>query len=130
VQGGRSETVVSAIGAYKGERPLVMTGSITFEVVADGAWTLIIRPMEQGGTPSFAGSGDAVSAYFTAPAPGPWNVSHDGQSQFVVFAHCVGNSLKVEDVSGAMQDVATINFPRGPCFWEVQADGNWSLKPQ
>jgi len=67
-----------------------------------------------------------------SPPPGPttWDIAHDGQTSFFVFAHCVGGSVVVEDKSGAFLDTAQVEFPRGPCFWEVRADGAWSMKPQ
>ena len=71
-----------------------------------------------------------MSAYFPPPTAGTWNVAHDGQTGFFVYAHCVGGSIVVEDKSGAFQDAPRVEFPRGPCFWEVRADGTWSLKPQ
>ena len=43
--------------------------------------------------------------------------------------HCVGGSVLVEDASGAVQDQPQVTFSRGPCFWEVRADGAWCLKP-
>jgi hypothetical protein len=130
VQGGQSEVVASAIGSYRGQRPLVVEGPVSFQVTADGAWTLKVQPIPNGAKPAFSGTGDAVSAYFTPPAPARWDVAHDGQSSFFVFAHCVGGSIVVEDKSGAFQETAQVEFPRGPCFWEVRADGAWSMKPQ
>jgi hypothetical protein len=129
VQGERTESIVRAIGAYRGQRPLVVQGPVSFQVTADGAWSLRIQPMSSGGSPSFTGTGDAVSAYFAPPKPAPWAVAHDGQTGFFVYAHCLGGSIVVEDRSGAFQDSPQVEFPRGPCFWEVRADGTWSLKP-
>jgi hypothetical protein len=130
VQGDQSEVVASAIGSYRGQRPLVVQGPVSFQVTADGAWTLKVQPIPNGAKPAFSGAGDAVSAYFTPPGPTTWDVAHDGQTSFFVYAHCVGGSIVVEDKSGAVQDTAQIEFPRGPCFWEVRADGAWSLTPQ
>jgi hypothetical protein len=130
LQGGQSEVVASAIGSYRGQRPLVVQGPISFQVTADGAWTLKVQPIPNGAQPAFSGTGDAVSAYFTPPAPGTWDIAHHGQTSFFVFAHCVGGSIVVEDKTGALQDAAQIEFPRGPCFWEVRADGAWSMTPQ
>jgi len=126
----QSETLTSAIGPYTGQRPLVVEGPVAFHVTADGNWSLKVQPMISGATPNFSGSGDAVSAYFNPPGPGTWNVSHDGQSSFYVEAHCQGGSVTVADESGAVQMSTPITFLRGPCFWEVRADGNFSLSPQ
>jgi hypothetical protein len=130
VQDGQSEQLTSAIGAYHGQRPLVVEGPVSFQVTADGAWSLKLEPLPNGGTPAFSGTGDMVSAYFTPPGPTTWTITHDGQTTFFVYAHCIGGSIVVEDKSGNVKDTARVEFPRGPCFWEVRADGAWSLKPE
>lgn len=130
VQGDQSEVVTSAIGSYRGQRPLVVQGPVSFQVTADGRWTLQVRPMASGAKPAFSGTGDAVSAYFAPPAPTTWDIAHDGRTKYFVFAHCVGGSIVIEDKSGSFQDTRQIDFPRGPCFWEVRADGAWSMQPQ
>jgi hypothetical protein len=129
LQGGQAEVLTSAIGPYKGQRPLVVTNAVTFDVTADGEWSLKVQPMNRGGTAAFSGAGDLVSAYFTPPLATNWSIVHDGQSVFVAYAHCVGGSILVADSSGAVQDQQRITFSRGPCFWEVRGDGAWSLKP-
>jgi hypothetical protein len=129
-EANQTETLTSAIGPYNGQRPLVVEGSVAFHVTADGNWTLTVQPLTSGATPNFSGNGDAVSAYFSPPPPSTWSVSHDGQSAFYVEAHCLGGSVTVEDESGAVQASTPITFPRGPCFWEVRADGAFSLAPR
>jgi hypothetical protein len=131
MEGDQTELLTSAIGAYKGQRPLVVQGPVSFQVTADGSWTVNVQPMARGGTPAFTGTGDAVSAYFTPPpSAAMWNVSHDGQSAFFVYAHCVGGSIVVEDRTGGFQDTTQVAFSQGPCFWEVRADGAWTLMPR
>jgi hypothetical protein len=125
----QTEPLTQAVGAYQGQRPLVVSGPVAFQVTADGNWHLTIQPIPQGATPNFKGSGDAVSGYFTPPASGPWQVSHDGQSKFYVYAHCLGGSVLIAQADGATQNRASVEFPRGPCFWEVRGDGNWQLAP-
>src|SRR5260370_667141 len=53
VQGDQSENLTSAIGAYKGQRPLVVQGPVSFQVTADGACTLRIQPMPSTASPPF-----------------------------------------------------------------------------
>lgn len=129
IEGDQSTNVAMAIGAYNGQRPLVVEGPVAFQVVADGAWTLKVEPLASGGQPAFQGTGDRVSQYFNPPSPTTWSVSHDGQTSFLVSAHCLGGSIVVEDRTGAVQDRAQVEFPRGPCFWEVRADGAFTLQP-
>jgi hypothetical protein len=129
IQGTQTENVTSAIGPYIGQRPLVVEGPVAFQITADGTWSLTVRPISNGGSPAFSGTGDAVSAYFSPPDPTGWNISYAGQTGFFVYAHCLGGSALVEDKSGAVNDAMDLQFPRGPCFWEVRADGAWSLHP-
>jgi hypothetical protein len=129
VQGDDAEVAARAIGPYRGRRPLVVYGPVQFEILADGEWTLSLQPMPRGGQPAFNGRGDDVSAYFDPPPPAAWNITHSGQEGFVVYAHCVGGSVLVADRSGAVQETTPVELGRGPCFWEVRADGDWTLSP-
>jgi len=108
----------------------VVQDDVSFQVKADGNWTLRVEPLRNGGQPAFSGTGDNVSQFFDPPPPGQWSVSGTGKKLYVQL-HCVsGDVVVVDDNNGPFQRTATINFSRGPCFWEVQADNNWSLKPQ
>jgi hypothetical protein len=125
------DLLINEIGPYSGSRPLVSAGSpITLNIDADGAWTLRIEPIGPTSSPAFAGDGDAVSGIFEAPGLGPWNISHSGFSNFVVLLHCEGGSSLIQNEIGAVEGSQVVNFASGPCFWEVEADGNWSLEPR
>jgi hypothetical protein len=122
--------VVEEVQPLPGRRPLVVHSPVAFEIVADGDWELSLQPMPRGGQPAFKGTGDDVSPYFDPPPPATWSIAHSGEAGFVVYAHCLGGgSLLVADQTGAVQDARPIEFARGPCFWEVRADGAWSLAP-
>lgn len=129
VQGDQAKNLTTAIGAYRGQRPLVVEGSVSFQVTADGAWSLLLQPIPTGGEPAFSSSGDAVSAYFTPPGGATWSINYDGQTAFFVYAHCLGGSVVVEDAFGAVNEAKQLEFRRGPCFWEVCAESAWSLQP-
>jgi hypothetical protein len=128
IQSGQAEELATVIGSYRGQRPLVVTGAVAFDVVADGDWSLRVQPLATGGTPAFSGRGDLVSAYFTPPAPGDWFLAHDG-TKFTAWVHCVGGSAEVAQHTEAFMESSRITFGRGPCFWEVRGDGLWSLTP-
>ena len=128
--GGNATLLVNKIGQYRGQRPLAGGEPVTFDIQADGAWTIRSEPIGLGSSPSFQGYGDAVSALFTPPVAGPWTISHGGTGNFIVELHCAGGSSLVQNEIGAVQGSRVIQFGRGPCFWEVQADGNWSLNPR
>jgi hypothetical protein len=36
----------------------------------------------------------------------------------------------VQNEMGPIQGSTVIDFSDGPCFWEVEADGNWSVEPR
>ena len=70
-----------------------------------------------------------MSQFFDPPSPGQWTISGGGKKLYVQL-HCVsGDVVAVDDSSGPYERTAMITFSRGPCFWEVQSDGSWTLKP-
>ena len=122
--------LVAATGQYRGTGPLVVQDNVSFQVHADGNWTLRVEPLRNGGQPAFSGTGDNVSQFFNPPPPGQWFISGAGK-KLLIQLHCVSGDVDVvDDNSGPYLRTAMITFSRGPCFWEVQADGTWSLKPQ
>ncbi len=126
----RISVLVAATGQYCGARPLVVQDNVSFQVKADGNWTLRVEPLRNGGQPAFSGTGDNVGLFFDPPPPGQWLISGTGK-MLLIQLHCVsGDADVVDDNNGPYLRSATITFSRGPCFWEVQSDGNWSLKPQ
>lgn len=74
--------------------------------------------------------GDDVSELFPLPSTGPWEIRHAGKSNFIVRAHCAGGSSLVRNEIGAIDGSRVITFRTGPCFWEMRADGEWSLQPR
>jgi hypothetical protein len=129
-QGSSHKLLVNTIGAYQGGRPWVGSDPVTFNIEADGSWTLDVTPVATGGTAAFAGHGDAVSASFDPTSTGPWAFANDGARNFIVEVWCQGGHKLAENRIGAFQGTAVMQFPQGPCFWEVQSDGNWSMAPR
>ena len=128
--GGREELLANKIGGYHGLRPLVGPSPVTFAVSADGAWSIVLKPLTGGGQPAVSGTGDYVSALFSAPSAGAWEVQHTGKRNFIVKLHCRGGSDLVQNKIGAVGGSVFVTFPQGPCFWEIEADGRWSLRPR
>lgn len=129
-QGSEKTLLVNKIGTYNGTRPLFGDDPVEFDIQADGPWTITVTAMDDGAQPTFSGKGDAVSAVFDPPGQGAWEISHDGQANFIVKLHCAGGSNLIQNVIGPVSGSQIVNFPQGPCFWEVQADGNWDMKPR
>jgi len=130
VQGGEGHFLVNVIGSYQGSRPIFGDEPITFDIDADGAWTLRLEAIGVTDSASFSGTGDAVSGLFEGSSTGTWEVFHDGQDNFTVFLHCANSSDVVQNEVGAVSGSTSVDFGESPCLWEVQADGNWSLRPR
>jgi hypothetical protein len=128
--GDKEDYLVNKIGVYQGARPLFGTEPVTFDIRADGAWTLRIEPVARTDTPVFSGKGDAVSGLFDPPSTGAWEIMHDGRANFIVHLYCAGGTEYVQNEIGRVAGSRVVRFPKGPCMWEVEADGNWSLKPR
>ncbi len=127
--GDREDVLINEIGPYDGSRPLT-NGPVIFDINADGAWIIEIRPIGRQDSAAFSGDGDDVSDLFAPPDRGAWELSHNGESNFIVYLHCAGGSQVVQNEIGAVSGSTIIGFRDGPCFWEVEADGEWSLKPR
>jgi hypothetical protein len=129
-QGNNQNLLINVIGSYAGSRPLAGAQPIMLDIQADGPWTVHIDPISSGGSPSFSGQGDGVSPLFTPPQRGAWLTSHSGSANFIVYLHCASGSTLVQNEIGPLNASTVIAFGTGPCFWEVQADGGWSLSPR
>src|SRR5262249_23537079 len=130
-RGSSSEGIANEIGRYRGQKPIIGREPVMFDVQADGNWTITIEPIQRGGQAAVSGSGDKVSGLLAPPKTGPWEISHDGKSNFIVRLICAEESQGVQNEIGKVSGSRIIRFPaKGPCFWHVQADGNWSLRPR
>lgn len=129
-QAGVESLLANVIGDYEGARPLFGNGEVYFGIDADGDWTVIVEPLGQAEGAAFAGSGPGVSGAFDPPPAGPVEYSHDGSRNFVVRLHCASGSELVENEIGGVSGSAAVTFGTGPCFWEVEGDGSWSVTPK
>ena len=128
--GERAELLVNEIGDYSGIRPFWGGEPAVFSVEAGGLWSIIIRSLLCCVSEDFSGEGDNVSFLFHPQTTGAWEVKHNGDSNFIVTLHCRGGRELVQNKIGIVRGSTYISFPEGPCFWEVEADGEWSLRPR
>ena len=127
---GGELTLVNVAGPYFGSRPVATSNSFTLEIDTTGDWTVSITPLASGGVPSVSGTGDSVSPWFDPPEDGPWDINYTGPNNFSVFLHCQGSVPQLVQIAiGDFTGTVPITFPSGPCYWEVQASGAWSLTP-
>jgi hypothetical protein len=132
---GSEAGMANEIGTYEGVRPLIgAAGDYYFEVDADGPWSIRVEAITQelDAADGLEGSGDYVSGVFTpeSDGPTPYDVSHGGERNFIVHLYCAGGEDSVQNEIGAVSGSTVVRFAEGPCFWDVQADGAWSLMPK
>lgn len=131
---GDKELLANDIGNVTAQRPLVATGGVYFEVSADGPWTITIEALQNdpAAAQGVSGNGEYVSGLFT-PArlgPVPYNFSHTGEDNFIIWVRCAGGDDLLVNEIGSVSGSAVVEFEQGPCFWDVQADGAWSATPK
>jgi len=138
--GGRQEQFLEHIGPYKGRRVLKVGSPVRLNIQSDGGdWTVTISAIECCGNPSgFSGAGDDVSKEFNwrDSFPSNWEFAHDGVGNFMVRLHFPGGGSRTITNNlgrGNGQAIVTcgeslISTGGGNCFWEVQADGNWTIR--
>jgi hypothetical protein len=133
-QGDDEQYLTNAIGRYVGTRLIKGEVDTFFEVNADGGWFIRIQPLTYN--PSIAegttGISDDISALFDPTKIGavPYKFTHDGESNFIVKLICAGGEDYVQNEIGAVDNEAVVRFKKGPCLWDVQADGNWTIAPK
>lgn len=132
--GQRLDLLVNEIGRFQGRRPLIRSVDpdrpVVFDIEADGPWTIRLDPLGFTSSAALSGRGADVSGLFDPPQSGPWEFLHDGQSNFGVWLHCLGGSDLIQNEIGPVSGSRIVEFADGPCFWEVEADGSWSLTPR
>lgn len=126
--------VANEIGNVFARRALVGQSGTYFEVDADGPWSIRLEPMglEQDATDGVEGSGTWVTGMFMPEKSGAvtYEFTHDGERNFIVQLVCKGGSSYVQNEIGAVDGAAVVRFKEGPCFWDVDADGAWSMNPR
>ena len=131
---GSEDFLVNTIGNYNGEALLTGDTPLYFEVDADGAWSATVEPIAiaESGADAITGHGDVVTGVFQPASTGavPYSFSHTGTRNFIVHLYCAGGEDFVVNEIGKAEGQVVVRFPDGPCLWQVQADGDWSVKPK
>ena len=129
-QGDGSDLLVNIVGNYTGKRWLAK-GDYIFDISADGAWEIVISRIglqEAIAEDGFFGEGDEVCGLFMPPSTKAWELSHNGTGHFAVIAICAGGRNLIANEVGKFSGSGVVRFPEGPCFFEVSADGAFSVK--
>lgn len=98
----------------------------SFEVTADGNWTIKITEANKASAFKTSGTGTAILKY-SNKAGKAWRISHDGTSNFVVNQFCTSGASKllVNEI-GAYSGKKLLL--KGTCVLAIKADGAWTFK--
>jgi hypothetical protein len=128
--------LVNEIGNYRGTVPFDTDAgehSVAFEIDADGAWTITVKPLSRAPVwdpaTELKGTGDSV--YLVSPPSSGLvilNMTFKGDGNFIVHAYTAdgleGLANEIDDFSGQ------VLLPDGTLLLEVVAHGGtWTMKP-
>lgn len=131
--GGQNDLLANVIGPYSGT-VLFDEGSgvhsVAFDVDADGAWTIVIKPISAArvwdGLANLTGRGDDV-VIVNPPSSGltVTTIAHQGEANFAVWAYGgSGTDLLVNEIGAYSGDSLLAD---GTFLLEINADGSWSF---
>lgn len=124
------ELLINEIGRYDGYVLLLGTAPYSFEIGADGAWTYEVERLTETNETSFSGKGDYVTSLSSAAKSGAWKFTHDGDSNFAIWAYTTeGRDLLVNEI-GVYDGKKMVEIPdNSNIMFEITADGNWTIAP-
>lgn len=131
-EGDQKELLVNTIGAYQGVRWLE-PGAYSIEIEADGDWTMTVAAMQldSAAAGALAGTGDYVSGVFqSADSRTTYTFTHDGERNFAVWLICATGRELVVNKIGAIDGEKIVSPGGDVCFWDVTADGAWTVAPK
>ena len=140
---GDRDLLINEIGDYRGsvlafggtEFSNQSIGPCTWEIRADGGWTIETTTPADGRT---NGTGDDVTTCTLASGNNVFNVSHNGESNFIVGIYDQEGSRdtlvnEIGQYDGTVLVRAgdgVLDLIPGPCTIEINADGSWIIEPQ
>lgn len=125
------DLLVNEIGDYGGTRAMQWHGNMAIaglEISADGRWTYEVRELAQEPVQSCLVNGhgdDVVLIDNFLAGGGTANLTHDGESNFIVYTWGTeGNDLLVNEI-GVYE--GTVRVSEGTSAWDITADGGWTV---
>ncbi len=131
--GDRVDLLVNTIGSYLGTRPVnLFEGDeiAFFEVGANGTWTLELRPLFDAPQIGPAGSitgccDDVLIDAFASSSAARVTFTHDGDSNFQVWAHGQSRELLVNEIGDYS---GTVLVSAGALVYDIVSEGFWSMR--
>ncbi len=122
------DLLVNEIGNYSGDVLIDHSGTFELEISGEGSWSITSSGLSVDDKTSFSGSGDSVTG-ITSHSGGSWNISHTGEDNFVVVQYGLDEGYMDLLVNEIGNYNGTVKAESGDdIFFEVTADGNWSIE--
>lgn len=126
---GNKELLINGIGNYDGTVLIPFNGNMILNIEADGSWEYTITELSTTTKTSFSGAGDFVTPIFSENIQGVWKITHDGKRNFIVYIYTNSDSDLVVNDIGSYSGTKYIDISGSGAFFEISADGNWSIEP-
>ncbi|MEU9819252.1 hypothetical protein ACIGG9_15815 [Pseudonocardia alni] len=128
------DTLVNEIGSYSGTTLYGIRGSSStapltrLQITADAAWTLTIGGIEAAReVGSFPAKGSADDVIMVNSPRDVAHLTHDGDSNFVVYAISGSDSDLVVNEIGVYEGTVILPADGGRLLLVITADGNWTV---
>jgi hypothetical protein len=103
----------------------------TLEINTNGSWEMVFKPIESSrnfdGNSISGNMNEVIEAYFLKNKKQILNVTHNGDSNFIIYGYDCGGKItglvvnEIGNVSGTyLTDLNT-------CYLEINAEGSWSI---
>lgn len=126
--GGSKDLLANTVGDYDGST-FLKPGIYFFEVKSSGRWSISAEPLGSTSDNSFSGHGCDVTPVFTSS--GAYSIGGDSDSNFIVWGFYDNGNRRDLLVNTIGSYSGTILFNRGAgSFFEITADGGWTIRPQ
>ena len=123
--------LANTTGNYSGDVLIDHSGDFVLEIKANGHWKITSSGLQVDDTTSFSGHGDAVTG-LTTHSGGAWAVTHNGTGHFSITEYGLDDGYLdlLVNTTGAYSGVVKAEKSDYPVFFEVSADGDWTIKKE
>lgn len=128
-ESGDKELLVNEIGDYNGTVLLIGESPYILNIKADGEWSYTINKLSTTDDVNFSGRGDFVTPIFYG-STAIYKFTHDGDSNFVVRKYTSSDYDLLINEIGEYNGTQLVEISGGNAFFEIIADGNWTITKQ